>query len=67
MESCWNPKSNTLENGWQHDHRPATCVIARQHSSAIFFSLSFKSRTENIDAPFENNSISIVNFSNLTF
>jgi hypothetical protein len=47
MESGLNPKSNTLGLDWPQHDRLTACVIAHQHSSAIFFSLRFHYRKEN--------------------
>ena len=47
MEFGLNPKSNTLGLEWPQHDRLATCVIAQQYSSAIFFSLRFHYGKEN--------------------
>jgi hypothetical protein len=46
LESSWNPHPNILEPGRLQRDRPATCVIAQQHSSAIVVSLRFDSHKQ---------------------
>ena len=54
----WNIASKILEHDrLQHD-RPATCVIAQQHSSATFVSFNFHSRMKKISPRFT----AVINF-----
>jgi hypothetical protein len=53
-ESSGNPKANTLEHQRPQHGRPTACVIAQQHSSGTFVSLSFHARQEKFGRRLKN-------------